>query len=133
MSTKTLILVVEDNEANQLLTSAVLEREGYRVAVAATASEALERLHACTPNLILMDVHLPGLDGLSLTRQLKADPRTARIPIVALTAYAMIGDREQALAAGCAGYIPKPIDTRTFGDQVRQFMAPPIDSAQSAV
>jgi len=131
VSSKSLILVVEDNEANQLLTSAVLEREGYRVAVAATVSEALKQLHACTPDLILMDVHLPGQDGLSLTRKLKADPATARIPIVALTAYAMVGDREHALAAGCAGYIPKPIDTRTFGDQVRQFMGPPLDGDQS--
>lgn len=86
--------------------------------------EALERLGACTPDLILMDVQLPGMDGLSLTRALKSAPETAAIPVVALTAHAMIGDREQALAAGCAGYISKPIDTRTLGEEVRKFLNP---------
>jgi CheY-like chemotaxis protein len=119
---RTLILVVEDNEANQLLASAVLELAGYRVELAASAKEAVERLTANQPDLILMDVQLPGEDGLGLTRRLKADPTTAMIPIVALTAHAMVGDREQALAAGCAGYIAKPINTRTFGDQIRRFI-----------
>lgn len=125
MSAERLVLVVEDNEANQLLTGTVLEREGYRVALAGNAAEALERLAACTPDLILMDLHLPDQDGLSLARQLNADPKTAQIPIVALTAYAMVGDRERALEAGCAGYISKPIDTRAFGDQVKQFLGSP--------
>jgi len=75
------------------------------------------------PDLILMDVQLPGQDGLSLTRQLKADPATASIPIVALTAHAMATDREQAIAAGCIGYISKPIETRTLGDLIRGFLA----------
>jgi CheY-like chemotaxis protein len=119
---KQLILVVEDNEANQLLAASVLEREGYRVELAANAKEAVEQLNANQPDLILMDVQLPGEDGLGLTRRLKADPKTAMIPIVALTAHAMVGDREQALAAGCAGYIPKPINTRTFGEQVRRYL-----------
>lgn len=125
MSTERLVLVVEDNEANQLLTSTVLERAGYQVELAGNAAEALERLAAGVPDLILMDLQLPDQDGLSLARQLKADPRTALIPIVALTAYAMVGDRERALAAGCAGYISKPIDTRAFGDQVKQFLGSP--------
>jgi two-component system, cell cycle response regulator DivK len=119
---RTLILVVEDNEANQLLASSVLEREGYLVELAANAKEAVERLTTNQPDLILMDVQLPGEDGLGLTRRLKADPRTAMIPIVALTAHAMVGDREEALAAGCAGYIAKPINTRTFGEQVRKYL-----------
>jgi CheY-like chemotaxis protein len=119
---KQLILVVEDNEANQLLAASVLEREGYRVELAANAKEAVEQLNANQPDLILMDVQLPGEDGLGLTRRLKADPKTAMIPIVALTAHAMVGDREQALAAGCAGYIAKPINTRTFGEQVRRYL-----------
>ena len=76
-----------------------------------------------TPDLILMDVQLPGQDGLSLARQLKADPATASIRIVALTAYAMAGDREQALAAGCLGYITKPVDTRLLGAQVRDYLS----------
>jgi CheY-like chemotaxis protein len=117
------ILVVDDNEAGQLLVCSVLQLQEFRVDSAGSAVEVLERLKAHTPDLILMDVQLPGQDGLSLTRQLKADPATAAIPIVALTAHAMPGDREQALAAGCVGYISKPIDTRTLGDQVREFLS----------
>jgi CheY-like chemotaxis protein len=121
MSEPHLILVVEDNEANQLLVRAVLELEGFSVEIAGSAPEAVERLQASTPDLILMDIQLPGQDGLSLTRQLKDDPTTADIPVVALTAHAMRGDREEAITAGCVGYISKPIDTRTFGGQVRMF------------
>jgi CheY-like chemotaxis protein len=120
-----LILVVEDNETNQMLVRAVLELDGYRVSVAGSAVEVWQELRQGTPNLILMDVQLPGQDGLSLTRELKADPATAGIPIVALTAHAMSGDRELALDAGCAGYIAKPIDTRTFVGQVRQYLVDP--------
>lgn len=124
MSNQSLVLVVEDNEANQLLARSVLEREGYRVEVAGAAEEALEKLAERLPNLILMDVQLPGQDGLSLTRELKADPATANIPVIALTAHAMTGDREQTIAAGCAGYIAKPIDTRTLGRQIREILEP---------
>ena len=122
MTSDAMILIVEDNEANQLLASAVLEREGYRVEVASSSDEALDRLKREAPDLILMDVHLPGIDGLSLTRLLKADERTASIPVVALTALAMRGDRERSLDAGCAGYISKPIDTRTFAAEVRKYL-----------
>jgi CheY-like chemotaxis protein len=118
-----LILVVDDNYGGLLLASAVLQREGFRVDSAGSSEEVLERLNAQLPDLILMDVQLPGQDGLSLTRQLKADPATAAIPIVALTAHAMASDRDDALSAGCAGYISKPIDTRTLGDLVRGFLA----------
>jgi CheY-like chemotaxis protein len=118
-----LILVVDDNETGVLLVRTVLELEGFQVDSAGSAEEVLERLRFRTPALVLMDVQLPGQDGLSLTRQLKADPATAEIRIVALTAYAMAGDREQALAAGCVGYITKPIDTRALGDQVRSFLS----------
>lgn len=122
MSGRSLILVVEDNEANQMLVRAVLELEGYRVEVAGSALEALDLIKASAPDLVLMDIQLPGQDGLSLTRDLKADPTTNDIPVVALTAHAMRGDRELALKAGCAGYISKPIDTRTFGSQVGQYL-----------
>jgi CheY-like chemotaxis protein len=122
MSKSSLVLVVDDNDAGLLLVRAVLELDGFRVDSAGSSDMVLERLKVRTPDLILMDVQLPGQDGLALTRQLKADPATAAIPIVALTAHAMAGDREQALAAGCSGYISKPIDTRTFGDQVRKFL-----------
>lgn len=117
-----MILIVEDNEANRLLASAVLERDGLRVELAGNSEEALDMLAARKPDLILMDVQLPGVDGLSLTRRLKRDEKTAAIPVVALTALAMLGDRERTLEAGCAGYISKPIDTRTFGLQVTQYL-----------
>ena len=120
-----LILVVDDNDAGLMLAAAVLTLEGFRVETAATADEVLERLKERLPDLILMDVQLPGQDGLSLTRQLKADPATAGILIIALTAHAMPGDREAALAAGCSGYISKPIETRTLGGQVREFLRTP--------
>lgn len=131
MSGRALILLVEDNPTNQLLASAVLEREGYEVDVADSAVEALQRLAEHVPDLILMDVQLPGQDGLSLARFLKSAPETAGIPIVALTAHAMIGDREQALKAGCVGYLSKPIDTRTFGEQVRGFLHPTTSARRS--
>ncbi len=118
-----MILVVEDNETNQMLAQTVLQRDGYRVQVAGSSEEARQLLGSERPDLILMDLQLPGQDGLSLTRSLKADPSTTGIPIVAMTAHAMLGDAEQALHAGCAGYIPKPIDTRMLADQVRKFLA----------
>jgi CheY-like chemotaxis protein len=117
-----LVLVVEDNEVNQLLTASVLERDGFEVDVAGDSTQAMDRLRGRTPDVILMDIQLPGMDGLTLTRRLKTDPATAQITIVALTAHAMTGDREQTLAAGCVGYISKPIDTRTFAGQVRAFL-----------
>ena len=122
MSERGLILVVEDNEPNQMLFQAVLELEGFAVEVVGSAPEALNRITQSRPDLILMDVQLPGQDGLSLTRELKRNPATASIPVVALTAHAMSGDRELALRAGCAGYIAKPIETRTFGAVVGQFL-----------
>jgi CheY-like chemotaxis protein len=116
------ILIVEDNPANQLLVSAVLEREGYRLELAASAVEARQVLARGLPDLILMDIQLPGMDGLTFTRELKADPASTGVPVVALTALAMSGDRERALAAGCTGYISKPINTRTFADEVRGYL-----------
>jgi CheY-like chemotaxis protein len=118
-----LILIVDDNEAGQLLVSVVLELAGFQVSTAGSSEEVMERLHERPPDLILMDVQLPGQDGLALTRQIKANPATAAISIVALSAYAMPGDRDQALAAGCIGYITKPVDTRTLGDEVREFLS----------
>jgi len=106
-----------------MLAMTVLQRDGYRVEVAGSSEEAALRLAAARPDLILMDLQLPGQDGLSLTRALKEDPATTSIPIVAMTAHAMLGDADEALAAGCAGYIAKPIDTRVLGDQVRRYLA----------
>ena len=113
MPTKS-ILIVDDNPVNSKLIRVLLAGEGYDVHTAGDADEALRVLKNLSPQLILMDVQLPGIDGLELTRRLKADPATRDIKILGLTAYAMKGDREKILAAGCDGYIAKPIDTRAL-------------------
>jgi CheY-like chemotaxis protein len=118
------ILVVDDNESNLRLMEAVLQDERYTVKCALDAEAALGILQTWQPDLILMDIQLPGIDGLELTRRLKRDPRNGRVIIVALTAYAMKGDKEKALAAGCDGYINKPIDTRKLPDQIDQYLRP---------
>lgn len=109
-----LILIVDDNAANLKLAKVLLESEGYQVQTAVDAEEALKLLEMVKPRLILMDIQLPGMDGLELTRKLKAAPGTRDIVILALTAYAMKGDEEKARAAGCDGYITKPINTKTL-------------------
>lgn len=108
------ILFVDDNESNLELTEAMFEAENYLVKTAKDAEEALKVLETFEPGLIPMDIQLPGMDGLELTRLLKRDPIRRHITIVALTAYAMIGDEEKARAAGCDGYVTKPIDTRAL-------------------
>ena len=117
------ILVVDDNPTNLKLVSDVLEFEGYDILKAVDAEEAQVVLAATLPDLILMDIALPGMDGLTLTRKLKAEERTRGIRIVALTAFAMKGDDQKAFDAGCDGYIAKPIDTRKLPDQVAGFLA----------
>ena len=116
------VLVVDDGPDNLLLTQFLLEEDGFEVHTAEDAEQALDVLRTCRPEVILMDVQLPGMDGLTLTRKLRADPTWSDVVIVALTAYAMKGDEENALAAGCDGYITKPIDTRTFASIVRDHM-----------
>jgi len=105
------ILVVDDNPQNLKLVRVLLLSEGYVVRTATDAEEALEVLRTFLPDVILMDIQLPGMDGLELTRRLKADPVHSEIIIIALTAYAMKGDEERVIAAGCDGYVAKPIDT----------------------
>ena len=116
------ILVVDDNPTNLKLVSDVLAFEGHEILKAVDAEEAQLVLAGILPDLILMDIALPGMDGLTLTRKLKADERTCHIRIVALTASAMKGDEQKALGAGCDGYIAKPIDTRKFPAQVATFL-----------
>src|ERR1035437_5445593 len=111
------ILVVDDNPINLKLVSDVLAFEGHDILAAVDAEEAQIVLAGTLPDLILMDIALPGMDGLTLTRKLKAEERTRSIRIVALTAFAMIGDDQKAFDAGCDGYITKPIDTRKLPDQ----------------
>lgn len=108
------ILIVDDNPLNVKLVRVVLLTSGYDVRTCADAESALEALQSFRPEAILMDIQLPGMDGLELTRRLKADPETKDITIIALTAYAMKGDEEKARAAGCDGYLTKPIDTAVF-------------------
>jgi two-component system, cell cycle response regulator DivK len=112
------ILIVDDNPANLKLARVLLALEGYEVRTATDAEEALAVLREFLPDLILMDIQLPGMDGLELTRRLKSDSKTCDVAILALTAYAMKGDEERALAAGCDGYIAKPIDTKRLTGQV---------------
>lgn len=124
------ILIVDDNVTNLKLVRVLLETEGYTIRTASHASEALRVLLDFRPQLILMDIQLPDIDGLTLTRQLKADPKTADITVVALTAYAMKGDEEKALASGCSGYITKPVDTRQLVRQVEQYLELPSSVAR---
>jgi two-component system cell cycle response regulator DivK len=116
------ILIVEDSELNRRLLEAVLEPHGYRLLVAENGERGIELARAERPDLILMDVLLPGIDGYEATRKLRVDPATRQLTIVALTATATSEEQEQALAAGCDGYIPKPIDTRAFPDQISEFL-----------
>ena len=113
------VLVVEDNPQNLELVEFLLEEAGVEVRAAADAESATEILSSFRPDLVLMDMQLPGTDGLSLVRQLRRASSTVDLPIVALTAHAMRGDRERFLAGGCDGYLAKPIDTARFVDQVR--------------
>jgi len=116
------ILVVDDNPTNLKLAGDLLELEAFEVQRAADAESALEMIRSKHPDLILMDVALPGMDGLTLTRVLKQSPGTEHIVIVALTAFAMKGDHEKILAAGCDTYIRKPINTRSFPGQVKKIL-----------
>jgi signal transduction histidine kinase len=116
------ILLIEDNASNRELTRMVLNGNGFRVDVAADGNEGLEKARTELYDLVLMDVKLPGLDGITLTRMLKSDPKTARIPVVALSARAMKGDEQEALAAGCAAYITKPIEVAQFVRRITSFL-----------
>jgi two-component system cell cycle response regulator DivK len=117
------ILVVDDNPQNLKLARVLLAGEGYAVRTATDAEDALRVLAEFTPRLVLMDLQLPGMDGLELTRRLKADPRYRSMVIIALTAYAMKGDEEKALGAGCDAYVAKPIDTDALPRIVCQLLA----------
>lgn len=114
-SPKPTILIVEDNALNLELVTDLLTQAGYPVQQARSAEEGLRLARSQPPDLILMDLRLPGMDGYAALRQLRADSQTSGVPVVALTAQAMKGDQESAMKAGFDGYIPKPIDTRTFG------------------
>jgi CheY-like chemotaxis protein len=118
-----LVLVVEDNERNLKLVRDVLEFAGYQVISAMSAEAGLSLAHERTPDLVLMDLQLPGIDGVEALRQLRSSPQTKHLPVVAVTAFAMREDRERALAAGFDGYLEKPISVRELPEQVRHFLA----------
>ena len=126
------VLIVDDNAMNVDLVSYVLSADGVQVESAFDANQAAARIAAQPPDLILMDIQLPGVDGLELTRRLKADPATRHIVILALTAYAMKGDEARMRAAGCDGYIAKPIDVANFAGQVRAWLESPTGTAPPA-
>jgi two-component system, cell cycle response regulator DivK len=114
------VLLIEDNEQNRYLTTFLLERSGYEVACAADGAEGIQMAQRLRPAVILLDIQLPTMDGYAVARELRANPELEHVPIVAVTSYAMPGDRERALEAGCTGYIEKPIDPETFvGDMER--------------
>lgn len=118
------ILIIEDNEQNLYLVTFILEKSGYQVFQARSGDEGVRTASICEPDLILLDIQLPVMDGYTVARELRKIPALAAIPIIAVTSFAMPGDREQALAAGCTGYIEKPIDPDTFITQVNQHLPP---------
>jgi len=116
------ILYIEDNPENRLLVKRVLEVEGYHVVEADSGSAGMKKVETLRPDLVLMDINLPGIDGYELTHRLKQMPHLAGVPVVAMTANVMKGDREKTLAAGCDGYIQKPIDVDQLPLQVARFL-----------
>ena len=117
-----MILYVEDNVENRILVRRVLESEDYQIIEAGTASEAFQQLDSHNPDLILMDINMPDMDGYTLTSKIKALPSCADIPVIAVTANVMRGDRERSLKAGCDGYIQKPIDIDTLTSQIERYL-----------
>ena len=122
MDASATILYVEDNQDNRILVRRVLQAEGYEVLEAGTAQGALQILEASKPDLILMDINMPDIDGYTLTTRIKARPDMYSTPIIALTANVMRGDRERSLQAGCDGYIQKPIDVDSLPAQIAHFL-----------
>ena len=116
------ILYVEDNPDNRLLIRRVLVSEGYAVVEAANAKDAFARINEAPPNLILMDINMPDIDGYTLTAKLRALPELDQVPIIALTANVMKGDRERSLEAGCDGYLQKPVDIDTLTSQIDKYL-----------
>ena len=122
---KAKILLIEDNEQNRYLATFLLEQRGHEVVPAESGPLGLELAAKIRPDLILLDIQLPGMDGHAVARALKSDPKLKSIPVVAVTSYAMVGDREKVFAAGAEGYIEKPINPETFVTEVERFLRPP--------
>ena len=118
------ILMIEDNEQNRYLATFLLERQGHRVVSACDGPEGIERAKSLLPDIILLDIQLPEMDGYAVAQALRRNPALQHVPIIAVTSYAMPGDREKALEAGCTGYLEKPIDPDTFVDSIERFLPP---------
>jgi two-component system cell cycle response regulator DivK len=116
------LLVVEDNEANIYLITFILKKNGYEVIEARSGEEGVELANKEKPDFIIMDIDLPGIDGVETTKRIRESEADERVPIVALTSYAMAGDTEMALKVGCIGYIEKPIDPETFMGEIEKYM-----------
>ena len=116
------ILVIEDNGQNRYLIGFILEKHGYEVIQAKDGFEGIELANEVNPALILLDIQLPLMDGYTVARKLRCNPELANVPIIAVTSYAMVGDRERVLAAGCTGYIEKPINPETFMTEVERHL-----------
>jgi two-component system, cell cycle response regulator DivK len=116
------VLLIEDNEQNRYLAKFLLERNGFRVVAAVDGLSGIELARTSSPSIILLDIQLPVMDGYAVARSLRSMPELDGIPIVAVTSYAMPGDREAALASGCDGYIEKPIDPDSFVDEVSRYL-----------
>ncbi|MBA7588639.1 Polar-differentiation response regulator DivK [subsurface metagenome] len=116
------ILVIEDNETNMYLIGFILRKNGHEVIEARTGEEGLELAIKDKPDLVLMDIQLPGIDGLETTRRIRESEADSEVPVIALTSYAMTGDRDKSLAAGCTGYIEKPINPDTFMSEIEKYL-----------
>jgi two-component system, cell cycle response regulator DivK len=116
------ILIVEDNEKNMYLISYILKKKGYEIIQATTGEQGVELAIKEKPDLIIMDIQLPGIDGLETTRRIRASGADGNVPILAITSYAMTGDREKALEAGCTGYIEKPINPDTVLSEIEKYL-----------
>lgn len=123
------VLLVEDNEQNLYLLTFLLEKKGFTVVPARNGLEALKLVNEFRPDLIILDIQLPMMDGYTVARELKKNPALQDVPIVAVTSYAMAGDREHALEAGCTGYIEKPINPDTFVDAIKNYLKPFSDDS----
>ena len=118
------ILLIEDHEQNRYLASFLLEKHGYAVVSASDGPAGIELAKTIKPALILLDIQLPLMDGYTVARELRSEPALRNVPIIAVTSYAMVGDREKSLAAGCNGYMEKPINPDTFVTEIERFLPP---------
>lgn len=116
------VLCVEDNTVNMLLVSRIVEAEGHELIKAEDGYVALDILNGTVPDIILLDINLPGIDGLELARRFKADERLSPVPLIATTAQVLVGDRERCLEAGCDDYLPKPLDIRKLREVIRRYL-----------